>query len=90
MSYDSGMVEFVTLFLGLTFGVHPVQLTVTGDPVRVELRLDADVVATLDEPPWRAQVDFGSRLTPHELEAVAIGSDGAELGRARQWLNLPR
>ncbi|MEM1204760.1 MAG: hypothetical protein AAGN66_16145 [Acidobacteriota bacterium] len=90
MSYDSGMVEFVTLFLGLTFGVHPVQLTVTGDPVRVELRLDAEVVATLDEPPWRAQVDFGSRLTPHELEAVAIGSDGAELGRARQWLNLPR
>jgi len=35
-------------------------------------------------------VDLGRELAPHELVARAFDSDGHELARARQWLNVPR
>jgi hypothetical protein len=84
------MLEFVSLFLGLVLGVHPVEILVT-DPgiARVELRLDGIPRGTLEQPPWRVDVDFG-RLSPHRLEAVAFDGRGEELARVEQWVNLPR
>jgi hypothetical protein len=41
-------------------------------------------------PPWRTRCDFGDRITPHELAAVAYDADGVEMHRARQVVNLPR
>src|SRR5687767_9917935 len=36
------------------------------------------------------RADFGKELLPHELVARALDSQGREVARARQWLNLPR
>ncbi len=82
------MIEFLTLFLGLATGVHPVAVAVTGPVAAVELRLDGEVVATLAGPPWRTEVDFGP-LAPRELVAVALGRGGGELGRAVARVNSP-
>jgi hypothetical protein len=81
---------FVTLFLGLVSGVQPVAVSLVGDAAVIELRLDDRTVATLHAPPWRADVDFGSELVPHRLEARALDAHGAEIARATQRLNLPR
>ena len=35
-------------------------------------------------------MDLGRELAPHELVARAFDSDGHEVARARQWLNVPR
>jgi hypothetical protein len=56
----------------------------------VEIRLDGESVATLDSPPWVAPLDLGPALAPHELVARALDERGAELARARQWINMPR
>ena len=45
------MVTFVTLFLGLVVGTHPVQLAVSGPVEEVVLQLDGEIVATLSEEP---------------------------------------
>ena len=83
------MVEFVTLFLGaLIAGPSELHLQVHRDVAAVEIRLDAQVVARLSGSPWGVEVDFGEELLPHLLEAVAYASDGRELGRASQWVNL--
>jgi hypothetical protein len=82
-------VVFLTLFLGLVAGPWTVQLRVDGEPAAVELLLDGRTTARLLAPPWQAQVDFGE-LLPHELVAISYAPDGSELGRAQQWLNLPR
>jgi len=84
------MLAFITLLLGLTVGVQPVQLTVGSAVHRVELRLDGQTVASLRHAPWTAPVDFGDRLLPHHLEAVAFDADGHELDHVAQWVNLPR
>ncbi len=84
------MIEFVTLFLGLASGPQVVEVAV-GEPVAaVELRLDGRAVARAEEPPWALEVDLGAAPLPRRLEALALGGDGAELGRAVQWVNLPR
>lgn len=83
-------VAFATLFLGLVAGVQPVALVVGEGVARVELLLDGEPVGERTEPPWEIPCDFGDELTPHELVAVARDAEGAELGRARQWINLPR
>ena len=83
------MIEFITLFLGaLITGPGRVELQVHGDVAAVEIRLDAQAVATLRAAPWALQVDFGEELLPHLLEAVAYAADGREMGRASQWVNL--
>ncbi len=82
------MIEFLSLFLGLVVGAQPVELA--GEAATVELRLDGEIVDVLDEPPWIFDCDFGEPLLPHELLAIARDAEGSELGRARQWLNLPR
>lgn len=84
------MIEFLSLFLGLTAGLHPVEMTVSETAAQVELRLDEERVLTLTAPPWRGNVDFGEDLRPRELVAVAYDVQGEELGRASQRINLPR
>lgn len=81
---------FLTLFLGLTLGPQPVELTVTGPVAAVELLLDGAPVARLDGPPWKGEIDFGPALLPHELVARALDGQGRETGRVSQWVNLPR
>lgn len=82
-------IAFITLFLGLTLSQQRVEVSVTGPAARVELLLDGKVVAALSKAPWSATVDFGDHLRPRRLVARALGSDGAELGRAEQKVNLP-
>lgn len=84
------IVAFATLFLGLTLGPHPVTLTVAEPVAEVELLLDGVPIRTLAGEPWTASVDFGPVLAPHLLVAVARDSEGEELGRAVQRINLPR
>ena len=83
------MIEFVTLFLGgVIAGSAGVQLMVDREVATVEIRLDAEAVATLRGAPWEVEVDFGEEPAPHLLEAIAFAADGSELDRARQWINL--
>lgn len=84
------MIEFLTLFLGLVAGVHPLELTAVDAVAAVEIRLDGGTVARLEEPPWRTSLDLGSELLPHVLEAIAYDAAGEELDRTSQRLNLPR
>ena len=81
---------FLTLFLGLVSGVQPVAVSVVGDVARLELSLDGKTFTTLQQPPWRATVDFGPQLLPHTLSARALDAAGKELTRTVQWINLPR
>jgi hypothetical protein len=84
------VISFLTLFLGLVAGPHPIEVSVAGDVASVEFVLDGSSVASIPHPPWRAVVDFGRDLTPHEVIARALDAAGHPLGLARQWVNLPR
>jgi hypothetical protein len=84
------VVVFASLFLGLTTGVHTVELEVAAPVAAVEILVDQRQVAVIDQAPWQVEYDFGARLTPRELIAVARDRHGAVLGRARQLVNLPR
>ncbi|HEX3128921.1 MAG TPA: hypothetical protein VH394_16430 [Thermoanaerobaculia bacterium] len=83
-------IAFLTLFLGLTSGSQPFELSVSGQAARVEMVLDGTVVQRLGGPPWKGKIDFGAGLLPHELVARALDPDGREVASARQWINLPR
>lgn len=83
------MIEFVTLFLGSLFvGVRPVEVMVESSVVAVEIHLNGHSVARLEQPPWRAEINFGGELSPQLLEAVALGASGHEIDRTRQWINM--
>ena len=84
------VIEFVTLLLGLVAGVQTVAVDPDPAVAAVELRLDGAGVGRRTEPPWRFVVDLGAELSPHHLEAVAFDAHDDEVGRAHQWLNLPR
>jgi hypothetical protein len=84
------MITFVTLLLGLTMGVRPVEVAVGAGVAAVELRLDGRTVATLTEAPWKASVDLGLEPEPHELLAIGRDAAGVEVVRARQMVNMPR
>ena len=84
------MISFLTLFLGLTAGPHAVQVSVAGQVAAVEVLLDGTAVGRTQAAPYSVTVDFGRDLSPHELIARAIDRRGGELGRTRQWVNLPR
>lgn len=84
------MIAFASLFLGLIVGPEPVELLVGDAVATVEVRLDGRLAGELRGEPWSLVCDFGSELRPHELVAVALDAEGHELGRARQWVNLPR
>jgi hypothetical protein len=83
-------VTFLTLFLGLVAGPQPVGVAAPNGTAAVELLLDGARAARFGAPPWRGQIDFGGALLPHHLVARALDKEGRELGRADQWLNLPR
>jgi hypothetical protein len=83
-------IAFLTLFLGLTLGRQPVELTVSGPVAAVELLLDGAAVGRVEGPEWKGEVDFGPSLVPHQLAARALDASGKEIGRAQQWVNLPR
>src|SRR5262245_7368528 len=84
------MIAFATLFLGLVLGPQRIELAMEGAPAAVQLVLDGREVASLSKPPWMAEIDLGSSLAPHVLDAVARDAQGAVVGSARQWINLPR
>lgn len=83
-------VVFTTLFLALVVGTQTVRVEIDGTPHRVVFSVDGVEKATDNAPPWRVRVDFGEGLEPHILESVALDADGNEVGRATQWVNLPR
>jgi hypothetical protein len=83
-------IAFLTLFLGLTTGAQPFEISVAGQPAAVEILLDGVVAQRLSRPPWEGKIDFGADLAPHELVARAVDTDGREVARTRQWINLPR
>ena len=83
-------VVFTTVFLALVVGTQTVKVEVEGTPDSVEFYLDGVLQTTDTLPPWRARVDLGDKLAPHELEAVALDAEGNEVGRRMQWVNLPR
>jgi hypothetical protein len=85
------MIVFVTLLLGLISGPYPIEVSVSGPVAAVEFTLDGAPAANrLSGPPWIAQIDLGAGLRPHELVARALDSQGHEISRATQWVNLPR
>lgn len=84
------MIEFVTLLLGLTMGIHDLEVTVGPDVAAVHWILDGQAVAETAGPPWRAQIDFGSRLVPRRLVALAVDEGGRPLGQSEQLLNYIR
>jgi hypothetical protein len=81
-------IVFVTFFLGLTMGVRPVELHVTGEVAKVEVVLDRRVVATMTRPPWKTIVDLGS-LAPHRLEARGYDAAGNVIASVEQKINAP-
>jgi hypothetical protein len=84
------MITFITLFLSLISGIHPVEVAVDGPVARVEILLDRELVGKRTKPPWRVRCDFGPTIMPHELVAIAYDADGSEIHRTRQLVNLPR
>lgn len=80
------MVAFVTLFLGIAFGVHSVELSAGAEVARIELYIDGTRAVELG-PPWTVKIDLGGEIAPHELVAVALDGAGRRLGEARQWVN---
>jgi len=86
----NAQIVFLTLFLGVVSGPHPVNLQVSGPVKTVRIALGGREVAVLTQPPWRATVNMGADLTPRELTAVGFDGEGREIARAAQILNLPR
>jgi hypothetical protein len=84
------MITWVTLFLALVAGTHDVEIAADDTVTEIELRLDGQVVDVRHGPPWTFEVDFGRRLAPHRLEAVARDGEDREIARIRQRVNLPR
>ena len=87
---DGGSIAFASFFLGLVTGTVPVTVLVNPPVAVVEFRLDGAPVARRATPPWTAEIPLGDDFVPHELVAAALDVAGSEIGRARQWINLPR
>jgi hypothetical protein len=86
----SSQIIFVSLFLGLIAGPHPIDLQAVAAVKSVRVFLAGREVATLTQPPWHALIDFGPELDPRSIEAVGYDEKGNEVGRAAQIINLPR
>ena len=84
------MIAFASLFLGLVVGIQSVAVMASAPVASVQFRLDGRPAGRISKKPWAAEIDFGRELEPHELVAVALDANGREIGRATQWLNLPR
>ncbi len=84
------MIVFRTILIGLVFGIQSVTLMVAPQVKSVDVRLDGATVGVVSAEPWIVRCDFGVDPHPHELVAIARDVSGREIGRARQWVNLPR
>ena len=84
------MLAFLSIFLGLISGVHPVELAVGKDVAAVEIRLDGRMLGRLRGEPWQIDVDFGPTPEPHHLEATGFDASGVEIARTVQRINLQR
>lgn len=85
-----GMVEFITLLLGLVTGIQAVEVSAGPEVARVEFLLDGHSAGAVDRAPWFVNCDFGTDLAPHELVAVAYDGENRQLETVRQWVNMPR
>jgi hypothetical protein len=56
----------------------------------VEIVLDGERVEVVRGAPWKARIDLGEELAPHELIAIARNKEGQELARDTQYINVPR
>ncbi len=83
------MITFLSLFFGLISGPYPVELTVNGPVAAVEMLVDGRNAGRIQGPPWKAQIDFGPDLLPHQLTARALDAAGREIARAQEFVNLP-
>lgn len=81
---------FLTLYLGLVSGIQPVSLKADAEVKSIRVLIDGATAATITAPPWRADVDFGESLLPHEVVAIGLDANGKELARATQFANVPR
>ncbi len=86
----SSRVAFITLFLGLAAGMQSVDVQTDSAVKSLRILLDGREVAALTQLPWHAVVDFGRQLDPRPLEAIGFDEKGNEIGRATQFLNVPR
>ena len=86
----TAQIVFVTLFLGIVAGPVPIDLQVSGPVKSIRLLIGNEEVGRIAAPPWHAEIDMGTDLTPRELTAVGFDADGKEIARAAQILNLPR
>lgn len=84
------MIAFATIFLGLVLGVKDVELVVGDGVATVEVVLNGSSQGRVSEEPWRVECDFGDELVPLEMVAIARDAENREVGRARQWINLPQ
>ena len=83
-------VVFLTFYLGLVSGRQPLALKVDPSVKSVRIVIDGAALATLTEAPWRAEIDFGPALLPHEVDAIGLDASGKEIARATQFVNVPR
>lgn len=84
------MIVFVSLFLGIVTGEQTIEVAVSQNVAEARILVDGELIQTLRKDPWRISHDLGSRLTTHELTAVALNDSGQEIGRTVQHLNVPR
>lgn len=68
---------------------EPLDHTIGGVAAGVKI-VPRHPAGTVEGPAWTATLDFGSAVLPHHLVARALAKDGGEVGRAEQWVNLPR
>jgi hypothetical protein len=86
----TSQVVFLSLFLGLMAGPHLVELQVAPGVHTIRILLENRPVAVLQQPPWRATIDFGSSIVPSELVAIGYDERGNEIARATQFINVSR
>jgi len=84
------MLEFATLLIGLVAGERMVELSVQPPVVSVEIVLDGEAIAKIDEAPWRARIDLGPALRPHRLVANGLDVKGNLVDSIQQLLNYNR
>lgn len=83
-------IVFVSLFLGLVSGIQPVEVRIGPDVRSVRITIDGKDAATIREPPWKAKINFGNDILPHQVSAIGCDERGEEIARASQIVNLRR
>jgi hypothetical protein len=84
------LLKIATILLGLSIGVHPIELIVEEPVVSVRVLLDDREITVLDSPPWKFDCDLGRELRPYELSVIGFDREGKVVARDRVEINLPR